>query len=386
MKAFIFFCFLGFTPLFVLSETLLLKGTVGKSPIVMQLEIEDNENVYGNYFYTKTGLNIPFEGVTLDKKFSFHAGSRFNEKEKQELFVLDRKGDSFTGKWTFNGKTLTVNLERITKDDVKHPYAINPYLRDENFDDLDYYRSSLAQFERMDSITVINGVSLQWFRETHSGIEIYRVVKGLPMDQITFVNNYLEALQVEAFTHYGSCSYGGDETEYSVYMSYTFVNKDFLSFAMGYNYYCGGAHPDYSTNFHNLDLKNQKKLNADDILQFEGIVSKEDNYSLWSIYRENSFGPIINGALQAAYPAYFQNENENESENEEYYEGEDCNYNNPALWAFSDVLITETGLQFSAYFPRYMRSCDDPEWAVLPYSELKEFINPAYKSALLSIE
>ncbi len=347
----------------------------------MLLEIEDGEKVYGNYFYTRTGLNIPFEGVTLDKKFSFHAGSHFIDKEQQELFVLDRSANSFTGKWTFKGKTLPVKLEQITRDQVEHPYTVNPLFDVDGYDDLDYYRSSLAEFKRLDSVTVINGISLQWFRETHSGFDMFRVVKGLPMDQITFVNNYMEALQINAFKDYGQCSFGGDEADYSADIASIFANGDFLSFAVGYSYYCGGAHPDFSIVYHNLSLKKKQPLNADEILQFEGYVSQEENYSLWSIYRETTFGPIVNGALKAAYPGYFF-EDDPETEEDDI---EDCNYNDPALWEFSDVLITSSGLQFNAYFARYMRSCDSPEWAVLPFDELKEFLNPEYKDALLKI-
>lgn len=381
MKCILSILFLfAFLPFLGAAELLLLKGTVGKSPVIIQLEI-DGDDVYGNYFYLKTGVNIPFEGVTLDGKYSFHAGSRFIEREQQEHFQLQRKGNSFIGTWTFNGKKLNVKLAPTTKEATKHPYAVNPFLADAFYDEMDYIRTSTTAFERLDSVTVVNGVTFQWFRETHSNVVLFRVTKGMPMNTITFVNNYLEAIQIKAFAYYGSCGYGEADTEYHANVNSYFVNADFLSLSMIYDYYCGGAHPDFSTVYHNLDLKGLKPIDADELIQFSGVVvQNENNFSEWSTYRGSVFGPEINNYLRAAYPAYFQYASQEEAE-----AAEECNYNDPGIWEFSNVLITEEGLLFDAYFVRYQRSCDSPEWAVLPFKTLQAHLNPAYKAALLSI-
>jgi hypothetical protein len=61
---------------------------------------------------------------------------------------------------------------------------------------------------------------------------------------------------------------------------------------------------------------------------------------------------------------------------------EGCNYAEPDVWNFPNWYFTDEGLYLGAYFGRAARSCDEPEWSIIPYRVLKNYINPSLKIKL----
>ncbi|MDH4474291.1 MAG: hypothetical protein QE487_16925 [Fluviicola sp.] len=358
----------------------LYSGKIGKFSIYLQVDpASENGEVYGRYFYNSACVDIPFEGKKTGTKLTFYAGSFFKEQDQKEKFSLVLKGSSLSGTWTYNGKSLKVVLKSISEKAIANPFKKNPFVKENTyFNGYEHLRSSLASFVALDSFTNLkNGIQLQWYKEKHWNSVLFRVTKGLPQATMTWVNNYMESEQLGDFCSRGMCGFG-EESEYSSDLTDYFVNADFLSTNILTAYYCGGAHPDFSSRKTILDLKNLRELNTEDILQFNGVVdrkSDEDYNEAWFTYREESFAPTVMELLKTNYPDQFMAEG-----NEE-----ECAYDDPSVWSISDVMITENGLMFSAYFYRAARSCDDPEWAVLSYSQLSEYLNPVYKNALLSI-
>lgn len=371
--------------LFVGTATLLnaqlYSGKIGKFSIYLQVDpASENGEVYGRYFYNSACVDIPFEGTKSGAKLTVYAGSFLQEKEQKERFNLVLKGSSLSGTWKKNGKSLKVALKAISENSITNPFKKNPFVKEEDyFKGFEHVRSSLASFVALDSFTNLkNGIQLQWYKEKHWNSVLFRVTKGLPQATMTWVNNYMESEQLGDFCARGSCGFG-EELEYSSDLTDYFVNADFLSTNILTAYYCGGAHPDFSSRKTILDLKNLRELNTEDILQFDGVVFPKTDVEYneaWFEYRENTYGPTITELLKANYPEKFTTEG-NEDE---------CVYDDPSVWSLSDVMITEDGLLFGAYFYRAARYCDDPEWSVLPYSQVSEFLNPVYKNALLSIK
>ncbi len=371
--------------LFVGTATLLnaqlYSGKIGKFSIYLQVDPPgENGEVYGRYFYNSACVDIPFEGTKSGAKMTLYAGSFFKEKEQKERFNLVLKGGSLSGTWTNNGKSLKVALKAMNENAIAHPFKKNPLVKENTyFTGYEHARSSLASFVALDSFTNLkNGIQLQWYKEKHWNSVLFRITKGLPQATMTWVNNYMENEQLGEFCGRGSCGFG-EELEYSTDLTEYFVNTDFLSTNILTGYYCGGAHPDFGSQKTILDLKNLRELTTEDILLFDGVVDRksDDDYNeAWFDYREDTYGPMITELLKAAYPEKFTTEG-----NEE-----ECVYDDPSVWSLSDVMITEDGLFFGAYFYRAARMCDDPEWSVLPFSQLSEYLNPVYKKALLSIE
>lgn len=360
----------------------LYSGKIGKFSIYLQVDpASENGEVYGRYFYNSACVDIPFEGKKAGGKLTLYAGSFFKEQAQKEKFSLVLKGSSLSGTWMHNGKSLKVALKAITEKSIVHPLKKNPVVKENSyFSGYEHARSSLASFVALDSFTNLkNGIQLQWYKEKHWNSYLFRVSKGLPAATMIWVNNYMENEQLGDFCSRGACGFG-EELEFSSDLTDYFVNADFLSTNILTAYYCGGAHPDFSSRKTILDLKNLRELNTEDILQFKGLVDRESNSDYneaWFNYRESTYAPMITELLKKTYPDQFTAQEDEE---------ESCDYSDASVWGLSDVMITEKGLLFGAYFYRAARSCDDPEWAVLSYSQLADYLNPTYKDALLKIE
>ena len=348
----------------------------------MELEV-DGDEVWGSYFYEKTAVNIPIQGNTVKGIFSFYAGSTFDDNENKEHFQLTSKAGTFTGTWSYKGKTLPVQLKAIKRSDSKNAFAAtNTQFAASEISDYNYVRSSLAQFERTDSITMKDGVTLQWFKETHSNIRMFRIIKGKPAATIAFVNDFLENMQLHEFINYGGCGTGEQEVWYDLSVDQLFINADFFSIAASTYYDCGGPHPDGSSYVINLDLNNLKSLSTEELLQFDGfIIRNETNFDEWANYRSAIFGQQLNTFFKNQYP-----ENYEVALEEELNEDGVCNYDSPERWAYSDLLITNEGFVAGAYFPRYAGICDNPGWTIIPFKAFESKLNPAYREQLLRIK
>lgn len=370
--------------LFVGTATLLnaqlYSGKIGKFSIYLEMDpASETGEIYGRYFYNSACVDIPFEGKKAGGKLTLYAGSFFKEQDQKEKFSLILKGGSLSGTWTYNGKSLKVALKTVNTKTIINTYNANTFVKERNLSDLENIRSSFASFVALDSFTNLkNGIQLQWYKEKHWDSKLFRVTKGLPDATMKWANQFLENKQLEAFIGRGTCGFG-ENMEYESDLNDYFVNADFLSMNIINYYYCGGAHPDFGSDKINLDLKNLSVLNTENLLQFEGVIERKGNADYdesWFGYRESNYAPMVTKLLKSTYPDQFVTEGEEE----------ECNYDDPSVWSLSDVMITEDGLLFGAYFYRAARMCDDPEWSVLSYSQLSEYLNPKYKSALLSIE
>lgn len=363
----------------VLPSETTYSGKIGKTTITFNLGSPDAEGgIYGHYFYNSQCLDIPLEGTKKAGVLKLYAGSFYKENDEKERFDLTGKGNTLKGTWTYKGKKLAVTLTRVKYDSKVDPYAGNPFFNEGGrLDDYERIRISKAIITPLDSVEQLKtGVSIQWYKEKHWNSYVFRVIKGLPEPTMKWVNNYLEYQQLMDFSGRGTCSFG-EESEFDCSISNLFINQDFLAYNAVTGYFCGGAHPDFSSYQHNLDLKNLKALSTDDLIQFAEVIPDETNFDGWSLYRSEVFCPSIMGMLTEEHPQEMQAV---DMENEE-----GCDYSNADVWNFSSALITEDGLWFSAYFYRYARMCDDPEWSVISYKRLSENLNPAYKKALLSI-
>jgi len=373
------------------SNAHIYKGTIGKFPIYLEYSADgDAGECYGAYFYQSHCSNIPIEGTFSGTKFTLYAGTMWQEKEDKELFNLVLKGKKLSGTWKANGKTLKVVLTKVNEASIPSIYDKNPFVKAQPFTGLERIRTSFAKFNAIDSTTTVlqNGMTLVWYKEAHWDSQFFRIKSGLPDPTIQWVNNYLEYKQLAEFSNYGTCG-AGENMEYSTSINDYFLNTDFLSLNLSSSYYCGGAHPDFSSEQINLDLKNHLLLTTEDLLQFDGFVQrKEVDFDTWSTYRSESFVVMINDYFRAQFPEYYANSEETD-ESEETIASDDyqneCFYDDPTIWQFSDVCITANGFKVSAYFYRAMRMCDDPGWSYIPYEVFADYLNPRYKKALLAI-
>jgi hypothetical protein len=368
----------------------LFTGTIGKYKVAFNLDISES-SVYGSYFYETSCIDIIFTGEANGNRFEMSAGPAYAEEKDREKLVLVRKGNRITGTWKFKGKTLPVSLTEKPKAQIANTYAAaNKLFAGQEMSDYELYRTSFAKLERMDSVTTDKGVTFQWFREARSDVKIFRVIKGLPMEKIRFLNDYLEAYQLNGFSNYASCVNGEGMPAYESSILSWFINSDFFSIRIYHAYWCG-ASPSFGQTFHNFDLRGLKELTPDDLLPFPGqVIYDGNNWSQWYPYREEIYAGKLIGYLKALHPGHFPPVDDESSVTDDS-EGNipdidvACRYSTPQPWAFADVLITESGLFIGAAVGGAAKVCDYPEWAVIPYVNMKNDLNPLYRDALLKI-
>jgi hypothetical protein len=355
------------------------KGTIGSYPVYMNFDYAtENGDIGGGYFYESKTAMIAINGQMFGDELILKTEPMSDEDV--EIFKLSRVGIHLNGTWKYHGRQLNVSLEEVDPSTVQLYGPSNALLWKEGFTPFESIRMSFAEFIPMDSVTQLkNGIELSWYKEKHWDLELFRITKGLPGATMQWINKELEAIQTESFLHYGNCVDMGNGAEYFASVNDYFIDADFLSLEVIHSWSCGGAHPDFGSHQVNLDLKNRRALTSEDLVQFPGVLLKtEDNFTEWAEYRAE-FGTRINNYIKALYPGHMPPPGVPVEELEE------CNYNDPSVWEFSEVRITPDGLKVGAYFPRYARSCDDPEWSYIPYDVIEEFINPAYREQLMKL-
>jgi len=156
-----------------------------------------------------------------------------------------------------------------------------------------------------------------------------------------------------------------------------FMSPDVVSISVFTSYDCGGAHPDFGEAPINLNAKNAETLTLEDVIwvgdgapfhylnaEDRALTGKNDvDFDTFAQYRDKKWAPWLVKQLTAAYPQQMKKPTE-ESE-------DDCDYSDPSVWQFPAWYFTQKGLYFDPTFARVMRSCEGPEWSVLPWSAMK---------------
>ncbi len=353
----------------------LWEGTLGKSAIVVDIDPAE-ASLNGRYFYRRHRHPIDLSGqraatgvVTLEE-WSMGA-------EIPSNWRLDpASGDTLSGEWRGGGKRLPIRLRRL--DAAALPATDDPGLAE--LRDTDPFRFLQLQGLALESNSVeaVDGYRVQWWREPASDVALFRVVSGYPDAQLPALNLALAREQWRAVAEQLDCT-AYPQGEYTFSATLEYIGRDALSLSMTSGYYCGGAHPDFDQVGLNLDPRTGRPLALEDVLWLgdgppppatahAGDVADEAAQR----YRGDVLAPWLSERFQALYPERVRESfDEAGIPQDPDAEFNGCDYTDPSVWSLGDWRITRAGLRFGAYFPRVMRVCDDPDWAVLPWREVR---------------
>lgn len=360
------------------AQPLMYKGTVGKLPINLQLS-PDGADLSGTYFYQKTIIEIPFNGTKKGTAVELTTYSDMEEDaSKSEHFHLKAAGTGFKGTWVKNGKTLPVVLTQLTAAELKCPrIENNPLLQTMEREPISEVKINLFRLKSLDSISYVDHVKLRFFRETHTNLDLFRIDSGLPQAQLDFANQLLERVHIQQYLGYGECSFGGINFEYGFSTSDYCITPGFMSFLVSGGEYCGGAHPNYYSYAVNADLDQKKELLNTDF--FIPIADSTAEVQVATTSLTN---------WQLLLMEHFRHTNPEEmayDENSDVYD--DCGYGNPDVWEYvGDYMITHEGLRVLMTFPHALTPCNDPDWAVIPYSAARKYLKPEIYARLMKIK
>jgi len=352
-------------------------GTLGKMPIVVELNITQQDEVTGRYFYEKYHRDLPLNGALQNGTLTLTEGNnRYGDDKPLSTLELEETGSGWQGEWRSpQGKKLPVKLTeaRLTAPTSSTlPFiAALPYSEPYEYLRLQGLKLKPAKKENF------MGYDLQWWTEPETKISLFSVESGLSKDDQQRVNQQLLGrLWNEVISYHGCQLQGGENVEFMQQAQPKMISPAVVSLNISTSYYCGGAHPDFGDSPLNIDVKTGHPLSLEDVLWVgEGKpllhaerdslgdepLSKDESNARYQ-YVSKELVPWVIKQFTALYPTEMKTPTGDD----------DCNFQDESIWGTSPWYFTEKGLYLGAYFARVQRSCDRPDWSILPYSLVKQ--------------
>ncbi|MCI9873109.1 MULTISPECIES: hypothetical protein [Pseudomonas] len=352
-------------------------GTLGKMPIVVELNITQQDEVTGRYFYEKYHRDLPLSGALQNSTLTLTEGNnRYGDDKPLSTLELEETGSGWQGEWKSpQGKKLPVKLieARLTAPTSSTlPFiAALPYSEPYEYLRLQGLKLKPAKKENF------MGYDLQWWTEPETKISLFSVESGLSKDDQQRVNQQLLGrLWNEVISYHGCQLQGGENVEFMQQVQPKMISPAVVSLNISTSYYCGGAHPDFGDSPLNVDVKTGHPLSLEDVLWVgEGKpllhaerdslgdepLSKDESNARYQ-YVSKELVPWVIKQFTALYPTEMKTPTGDD----------DCNFQDESIWGTSPWYFTEKGLYLGAYFARVQRSCDRPDWSILPYSLVKQ--------------
>lgn len=352
-------------------------GTLGKMPIVVELNTTQQDEVTGRYFYEKYHRDLPLSGALQNSTLTLTEGNnRYGDDKPLSTLELEETGSGWQGEWKSpQGKKLPVKLieARLTAPTSSTlPFiAALPYSEPYEYLRLQGLKLKPAKKENF------MGYDLQWWTEPETKISLFSVESGLSKDDQQRVNQQLLGrLWNEVISYHGCQLQGGENVEFMQQVQPKMISPAVVSLNISTSYYCGGAHPDFGDSPLNVDVKTGHPLSLEDVLWVgEGKpllhaerdslgdepLSKDESNARYQ-YVSKELVPWVIKQFTALYPTEMKTPTGDD----------DCNFQDESIWGTSPWYFTEKGLYLGAYFARVQRSCDRPDWSILPYSLVKQ--------------
>ncbi|WP_287878961.1 hypothetical protein [Aquitalea sp.] len=360
----------------VLAAPQLFQGRVGAAAVVMELDIAQDGQVEGRYFYRKHHRDLALSGKQ-QADGSLQLGENLQYDEQRNDITLRSQGSGWAGEWhgPKASKPVPVSLTPYVQAQwpASSDTALNPVRQRSAYDYVRLMDLQLKPGKR----ERVQGHTLQWWDEPVSKIRLFRVQDGYPAASLQRLNQVLAERQWQEVASYFDCQLGGTRTagaDFEQTVTPHLLGNKLFSVSIFTSYYCGGAHPDFGDNPLTLDVASGKQLQLEDLLWVgkgkPQLARKAGGERADYQYEEQILAPWLVHTMTRLYPAQTKPGTEDE-----------CDYRDPQVWQFVSWYATPQGLTLGPSFARVARACEYPEWSVLPWSVLKQ--HPGARADLL---
>lgn len=337
-------------------------GTLGKMPIVVELNTTQQDEVTGRYFYEKYHRDLELSGSLQDSTLSLVEGNnRYGDDKPLPTLKLKTTANGWQGEWQNpKGKKLPVQL---TEAKLPAPTATTlPFIATLPKDDpYEYLRLQGLKLKPEKKETFM-GYDLQWWTEPESKVSLFSVESGYTKEEQQRINQQLMGrLWSEVVSYHACMLQGGENAELWQSVAPTFLSSDVVSLNINTGYDCGGAHPDVGNSPINLNVHTGEAIKLEDVL---GVGHEGSSAGAGDGSQRDLFVQWLINQFTSLYP----NEMKKPAEGDE----DSCDYTDENVWVVSNWYFTAKGIYLGPYFPRVQRGCDEPEWSILPYSVVKQ--------------
>ncbi|MGF6112566.1 hypothetical protein [Pseudomonas frederiksbergensis] len=347
----------------------LFTGTLGKMPIIMELETSNADNISGRYFYQKYRQDLVLSGIKDKETLVLDEGELYDETAPRPKIHLTIEPHHLSGDWS-NGQGKTLKIELVEAKLPAIPVDTLPYLAKlHDTEPYEYLRLQGLKLKQGKTQT-FNGYSLQWWSEPQTKTALFEIVSGYTTEARDRINQQLmERLWKEVVGYYG-CLAGGRFTSSIQTITPLLITPNVISVNVETEANCGGQHPDYSEAPINLDAKTGKSLTLEDVLwvgqgkplHYEELNDEQtpDAREVYSEYRTQKLAPWLVEQLHKLHPDQIPGSDEH------------CAYGEADRWILPTWYFTEKGIKLEPYFSHAQAPCGHVEWSVLPYSLIKQ--------------
>lgn len=356
----------------------LYRGTLGSTPIVLQLDLSNPAKVSGRYF-SKTALHDQRFAGTLD------AGQLLLEERAKDPYspaAQMRLKQSADGRWQGQWLSAEGILSLLTLE----PARVDPPPAEAQPVFAQTYQQSPYDFLRLQWLVLtvgepINymGYSLQWWTEPSSKIKMFEVLTGYTPEERERINQHLrQRLWSEVAVHFACLAkVGADDSYHQSSTSVELLTPDIVSASFYIAQRCGDETPDEGEQPINLDAHSAQPLFLEDVLWVgQGAAFRYDDRrrhadarlsevapQAFDDYRSQVFAPWLVAQLQRLHPQPMLSPEEADQV---------CDFNNPIHWRTPAWYFTRHGLYLSPVYPEKLQWCGGVVWSVLPYPLLQQ--------------
>ncbi|GAB6197447.1 DUF3298 domain-containing protein [Lysobacter xanthus] len=326
------------------------QGTIGTASVVVELPVDD-DTVYGRYFYTRHRRDIPIEGRR-------EAGVLHLKEDSGDWTLHAADAGALAGEWTGrDGRRLPVHLThaRTPPDPDRAALAAHDLYAAWRIDTL---RLRPARLQ------TVGAYRLQWYDEPTTDVELFQVVGGYGPAERARLNRLLRDRHWSLVASAAECR-SMDGGEYDTTTTLRRIAPEILSVSLFASWSCGGAHPDFGDDPLNVDPRTGRVLDLEDVLWLgTGTPPRMDGATQQAFfdYRDAVLAPWLARAMARHHPAEMRRQED---------DADGCAYADAELWKFPSWYATDAGLYVGPSFPRVVRSCEYPEWSVLPWREVR---------------
>ena len=337
-----------------------LEGKLDGRSIVMRIVRED-DFYRGEYFFLSDKKNILFRGACKEKDCLLNVSVVNQTTLKEEIIesfqIAENADKSWTGIWNKGSTSSNITLTPIDVSKVDHKYKDVPYVK--NLDPLSYIRTSNMVFSKVKT-KKINGITLEWLRESFSGVQFIRIKKGLSQSEIELLNRNLTNIHLNNIEGYFWCNTAFKSAPYEFNFNIELVNKNILNISTSLSSDCHGTGMETQSDNLTIDTKTGKTLSLEKLFYAGKDSIPTVNSAEWFSYRYNVFGHLIYAKLKELYPLRFDTSTGN------------CNFNKTDSWQFPQWRLNDKGILVKPYFPDYLHCASKDEF-LIPYKLLESY-------------
>jgi len=235
-----------------------LNGTAGATEAGADMFKQD-DNIVLVYYADNEKENITFTGK-MRKDGKMNLKSIKSEVKKPVTIDATLKGKKLSGTLTSAGKDSPLELKENYKNSEKFK-SFNFFDELKDGDEQKYFMQMV--YFQPENKTIADTIYKHYFTEEAQSAK--NVDEAMKLDNESFLSYYKEAQNDEMYMGWNR----------NIISDIVYNDKSFLCYAIHWDEFSGGAHPNYSSSFYIFDLKTSKLLKTADIL-----ANKDDKF--WS--------------------------------------------------------------------------------------------------------